>query len=145
MCHPAFAWRPAVASGYRACVATPLQPQLVKELDAALAKLESTDPAAAGPHWGAMHKLLLKAKVDPQALMRIVGARDPRTGPAHLHGARRGRLDAVGASVRSERERQRRDERHEELLALGLHGGARSRRDDHFAGEAFSAALPCFS
>jgi hypothetical protein len=76
MCHPAFAWRPAVASGYRARVATPLQPQLVKELDAALAKLESTDPAAAGPHWGAMHKLLLKAKVDPQALMRIVGARD---------------------------------------------------------------------
>ena len=62
--------------GYRAHVATPLQPQLVKELDAALAKLESTDPAAAGPHWGAMHKLLLKAKVDPQSLMRIVGARD---------------------------------------------------------------------
>ena len=76
MCHREFARRPAVASGYRALVATPLQPQLIKELDAALAKLESTDPAAAGPHWGAMHKLLLKAKVDPQALMRIVGARD---------------------------------------------------------------------
>ena len=76
MCHREFARRPAVASGYRASVATPLQPQLIKELDAALAKLESTDPAAAGPHWGAMHKLLLKAKVDPQALMRIVGARD---------------------------------------------------------------------
>jgi hypothetical protein len=76
MCHSAFARHPAVASGYRALVATPLQPQLIKELDAALAKLESTDPAAAGPHWGAMHKLLLKAKVDPQALMRIVGARD---------------------------------------------------------------------
>jgi hypothetical protein len=76
MCHREFARRPAVASGYRALVAIPLQPQLIKELDAALAKLESTDPAAAGPHWGAMHKLLLKAKVDPQALMRIVGARD---------------------------------------------------------------------
>ncbi len=54
----------------------PLQPALVKEIDAALARLEATDPAASGPHWGAMHKLLLKAKVDPQALMRIVGARD---------------------------------------------------------------------
>ena len=74
--HVAFVGRKAAASGYRAHVANPLQPQLVKELDAALAKLESTDPAAAGPHWGAMHKLLLKAKVDPQALMRIVGARD---------------------------------------------------------------------
>ena len=54
----------------------PLQPALVKEIDAALVRLEAADPASAGPHWGAMHKLLLKAKVDPQALMRIVGARD---------------------------------------------------------------------
>jgi len=54
----------------------PLPPQLVKEIDAALARLESSEPAAAGPHWGAMHKLLLKAKVDPHALMRMVGARD---------------------------------------------------------------------
>lgn len=55
---------------------SPLPPQLVKEIDAALARLEAADAAAAGPHWGAMHKLLLKAKVDPHALMRVVGARD---------------------------------------------------------------------
>ncbi len=54
----------------------PIPPQLAKELDAALATLEAADPAAAGPRWGALHKLLLKAKHDPQALMRIVGARD---------------------------------------------------------------------
>ena len=54
----------------------PIPPQLAKELDAALATLEATDPAAAGPRWGALHKLLLKAKHDPQALMQIVGARD---------------------------------------------------------------------
>ena len=57
-------------------MAVPLPPQLVKEIDAALAKLEAADAASAGPHWGVMHKLLLKAKVDPQALMRIVGSRD---------------------------------------------------------------------
>jgi hypothetical protein len=54
----------------------PLPPALLKELATALAALESADPAAAGPHWGAMHKLLLKAKADPQSLMRIVGTRD---------------------------------------------------------------------
>jgi hypothetical protein len=54
----------------------PLSPALLKELAAALAALQSADPAAAGPHWGAMHKLLLKAKADPQALMRVVGTRD---------------------------------------------------------------------
>jgi hypothetical protein len=54
----------------------PVPPQLAKELDAALAKLEAADPAASGPHWGALHKLLLKAKADPHALMRVVGARD---------------------------------------------------------------------
>jgi hypothetical protein len=57
-------------------VMPPIPPQLAKELDAALATLEAADPAAAGPRWGALHKLLLKAKHDPQALMRIVGARD---------------------------------------------------------------------
>lgn len=57
-------------------MAAPLPPQLVKEIDAAFAKLQAADAASAGPHWGAMHKLLLKAKVDPQALMRMVGSRD---------------------------------------------------------------------
>ena len=54
----------------------PIPPQLAKELDVALATLEAADPAVAGPRWGALHKLLLKAKHDPQALMQIVGARD---------------------------------------------------------------------
>ncbi|MBL9140975.1 MAG: hypothetical protein JNK53_03830 [Phycisphaerae bacterium] len=63
-------------------MATP-PPQLLKELNATLATLQAAtaDSAAAagastGPLWGAMHKLLLKAKVDPTELMRLVGARD---------------------------------------------------------------------
>ena len=62
--------RPAYVPGM------PLPPAIAKELDAALAALEGADPASAGPRWGAMHKAMLKAKFDPQALMRIVGARD---------------------------------------------------------------------
>ena len=57
-------------------MSSPLQPQLVKDIDAALARIQAAEPSAAGPHWGAMHKLLLKAKIDPQAIMRLVGARD---------------------------------------------------------------------
>ena len=44
----------------------PLAQQLLNELAAKLAAIESADAASAGPHWGAMHKLLLKAKVDPR-------------------------------------------------------------------------------
>jgi len=50
--------------------------QLISEISAKLALIESTNTAAAGPHWGAMHKLLLKAKVDGQSLLGIVGSRD---------------------------------------------------------------------
>ena len=57
-------------------MSSPLQPQLVKDIDSALARIQAAEPSAAGPHWGAMHKLLLKAKIDPQAIMRLVGARD---------------------------------------------------------------------
>ncbi len=64
------------ALDYRARMSSPLQPQLVKDIDAALARIVTSDPSAAGPHWGAIHKLLLKAKLDPQAIMRLVGARD---------------------------------------------------------------------
>ena len=53
-----------------------LPDQLLKELGDTLAVIESSDAAAAGPHWGAMHKLLLKAKVDPTAIMRLVASRD---------------------------------------------------------------------
>lgn len=49
---------------------------LVREIDAALSRIAESDPSAAGPLWGAMHKLLLRAKVDPHALMRVIGARD---------------------------------------------------------------------
>ncbi|RLS47449.1 MAG: hypothetical protein DWH86_00325 [Planctomycetota bacterium] len=64
------------ALDYRARMSSPLQPQLVKDIDAALARIVTSDPSATGPHWGAIHKLLLKAKLDPQAIMRLVGARD---------------------------------------------------------------------
>jgi hypothetical protein len=67
-------------------------PAVVKELDAALAALEAADPASAGPRWGAMHKAMLKAKFDPQALMRIVGARD-------LDAMRRAVRQAKGEAV----------------------------------------------
>ncbi len=40
------------------------------------AKIEATDPSVAGQYWGAIHKLLLKAKVDGQSLLRVIGTRD---------------------------------------------------------------------
>ena len=54
----------------------PLAQPLLNEITAKVAAIEGADAASAGPHWGAMHKLLLKAKVDPAAIMRLVGARD---------------------------------------------------------------------
>ena len=73
-------------------MANPVSPQLAKELEVALQRLESADPAVAGPLWGALHKLLLKARSDPQALMRIVGARD-------LNALRRAVASARGEDV----------------------------------------------
>ena len=78
--------RPAYVPGM------PLPPAIAKELDAALAALEGADPGSAGPRWGAMHKAMLKAKFDPQALMRIVGARD-------LDAMRRAVRQAKGEAV----------------------------------------------
>ena len=54
----------------------PLAQPLLNEITAKVAAIEGADAASAGPHWGAMHKLLLKAKVDPAAIMRLVGGRD---------------------------------------------------------------------
>ncbi|MDA1008736.1 MAG: hypothetical protein O2800_07025 [Planctomycetota bacterium] len=51
-------------------------PQLLIEIAASLATITSAEPASAGSRWGAMHKLLLKAKVDPKVIMRLVGTRD---------------------------------------------------------------------
>ena len=51
-------------------------PQLLSEITAKLLAIESADAASSGPHWGAMHKLLLKAKVGGASLLPIVGTRD---------------------------------------------------------------------
>ncbi len=57
-------------------VARSVAPALLLEIDVALDVLLATEPAKAGPQWGAMHKLLLRAKVDPKAIMPLVIARD---------------------------------------------------------------------
>lgn len=48
----------------------------LNELQAAAQRIADAAPAAAGPHWGAMHKLLLKAKVAPGEIMPLVAGRD---------------------------------------------------------------------
>jgi hypothetical protein len=58
--------------GKRPQVAAPLLEEIARQAELVAAG----DAATAGPQWGAMHKLLLKAKVDPHAIMRLVGARD---------------------------------------------------------------------
>jgi hypothetical protein len=50
--------------------------QLLNDIAAKVAAIEAAEASSAGPHWGAAHKLLLKAKVDPAAIMRLVGSRD---------------------------------------------------------------------
>lgn len=66
--------------------------QLLAEIDAHVTLLEAADPSSAGPHWGAMHKLLLKAKADPMSVMRVVGGRD-MAGLQHLCRRLRGEED----------------------------------------------------
>ncbi|MFO0829579.1 MAG: hypothetical protein U0572_15680 [Phycisphaerales bacterium] len=51
-------------------------PAFLDEITAKASTIASCDPASAGPHWGAMHKLLLKAKVDPHVIGRLVASRD---------------------------------------------------------------------
>jgi hypothetical protein len=53
-----------------------LSPATLKELDAQHRALEAAPGSAAGPLWGAMHKLLLKAKVPPADIMPLVAGRD---------------------------------------------------------------------
>jgi hypothetical protein len=48
----------------------------LNELQAAARRIADADSAAAGPHWGAMHKLLLKAKVAPGEIMPLVAGRN---------------------------------------------------------------------
>ena len=53
-----------------------LPPQVLAEVAKQAGVVAACDAAAAGPQWGAMHKLLLKAKVDPAAIMKLVANRD---------------------------------------------------------------------
>ena len=53
-----------------------IAPALLAEVAKQASAVAASDAAAAGPQWGAMHKVLLKAKVDPQAIMRLVANRD---------------------------------------------------------------------
>jgi hypothetical protein len=53
-------------------VAAPTLAEIAAKVDA----IAAADAASAGPHWGALHKALLKAKVDPHAILRLVTARD---------------------------------------------------------------------
>lgn len=53
-----------------------IPPAVLTEVASKVDAIASADAAAAGPHWGALHKALLKAKVDPHAIMRLVTARD---------------------------------------------------------------------
>lgn len=46
------------------------------ELDARIGEIRASDSADAGPLWGAVHKLLLKAKADPAEVTHIIAARD---------------------------------------------------------------------
>ncbi len=58
--------------GKRPAVATPLFAEIGAKRD----ELASAVPATAGSLWGGLHKLLLKAKVDPHAIMRLIASRD---------------------------------------------------------------------
>lgn len=53
-----------------------IAPAVLAEVAKQAGVVAASDAAAAGPQWGAMHKLLLKAKVDPGAIMRLVASRD---------------------------------------------------------------------
>ena len=72
-------------------------PQLLAEITAKRLAIESADASADGPHWGAMHKLLLKAKVDGASLLPIIGRR-PFAEVKNLVAKRRG--EEVVAIVR---------------------------------------------
>jgi hypothetical protein len=80
----------------------PRQPALPsKSLEDILAlarRIGESDAAAAGPLWGAMHKLLLKAKVSPKEIMPLVAGRDA-VGLALLMARLRGEPEPVAPVV----------------------------------------------
>jgi hypothetical protein len=53
-----------------------LPPATLNELQAKAKEIAESNPATVGPHWGAMHKLLLKAKVPPGEIMPLISGRD---------------------------------------------------------------------
>jgi hypothetical protein len=46
------------------------------EIERQAQSVAASADAQAGPQWGLMHKVLLKAKVEPMVIMRLVAARD---------------------------------------------------------------------
>ncbi len=59
--------------GARPAALSPVQLAELLRITATLAAASASD---AGPQWGAMHKALLKAKVDPKVIMSLVANRD---------------------------------------------------------------------
>lgn len=53
-----------------------LPPALLDELSAHAAAIAAGGPTVGGAAWGAVHKLLLKAKADPHAAARLITTRD---------------------------------------------------------------------
>ncbi len=62
---------------------------LLAELAKAAEAIAASPAASAGPLWGAMHKLLLKARADPKLVARLITSRDA-TGLAALVRTLRG-------------------------------------------------------
>lgn len=76
---------PSSPSGSRST----LPPALLAELGDLAARIAAADAAVVGPLWGAMHKLLLKAKVPPKEILPLIGGRD-QAGLAALLARLRG-------------------------------------------------------
>jgi hypothetical protein len=53
-----------------------LAPAVMAEVERQAELVRASAGAQAGPQWGLMHKVLLRAKVDPTVIMRLVAARD---------------------------------------------------------------------
>lgn len=66
--HPRFGRRPGAIAA-----------STLEDLRGRVQDLRAAAPSASGPLWGAVHKALLKAKVDAKALLPIVGGRDIAT------------------------------------------------------------------
>ena len=56
--------------------AAPSKEEILGELETKANEIASGDPAAAGPLWGAVHKLLLKTNADPGEAAALIARRD---------------------------------------------------------------------